>query len=62
MRGDGLKLCQGGSGRVLGTISPPKSGAVVAEPHREGGGVTIPGGVPEPWGCGTEGSGYGGVG
>ena len=23
------------------------------------GGVTIPGGVPEPWGCGTEGRGYG---
>ena len=22
-----------------------------------GGGVTIPGGVPEPWGCGTEGRG-----
>ena len=26
------------------------------------GGVTVPGGVPEPWGCGTEGRGHGGVG
>ena len=26
-------------------------------PTQEGGGVTIPGGVPEPWGCGTEGRG-----
>ena len=24
---------------------------------RGGGGVTVPGGVPEPWGCGTEGRG-----
>ena len=29
-----------------------------------GGGVTIPGGAPEPWGCGTEGcgDGHGGAG
>ena len=33
---------------------------------RGGGGVTVPGGVPEPWGCGTEGRGqwawWGGLG
>ena len=35
---------------------PPKSSQAVAQLPRSGG-VTIPGGVPEPWGCGTEGRG-----
>ena len=45
-----------GSGWLLGTIPSPKSSQAVAQLHREWG-VTIPGGVPEPWGCGTEGRG-----
>ncbi len=34
-----------------------KSGAAVAQAAQGGGGVTVPGGVPEPCGCGTEGRG-----
>ena len=41
---------------LLGTIPSAKSSQAVAQLHREWG-VTIPGGVPEPWGCGTEGRG-----
>ena len=39
-----------------------KSGAAVAQAAQGGGGVTVPGGVPEPCGCGTEDvvSGHGG--
>ena len=45
------------SGWILGNISPQKerSGSGTAAPG--GGGVTVPGGVLEPWGCGTEGCG-----
>ena len=41
-----------------------KSGAAVAQTAQGGGGVTVPGGVPEPCGCGTEDmvSGHGGDG
>ena len=41
-----------------------KSGAAVAQAAQGGGAVTIPGGVPEPCGCGTEDvvSGHGGDG
>ena len=41
-----------------------KSGAAVAEAAQGGGGVTVPGGVPELCGCGTEDmvSGHGGDG
>jgi len=45
----GLKLCQGGSGWMLGKISCLKGWW--------GGGVTIPGGVKETCGCGTKGHG-----
>ena len=31
-----------------------KSGAAVAQAAQGGGAVTVPGGVPEPCGCGTE--------
>ena len=31
-----------------------RSGAAVAQAAQEGGGVTVPGGVPELCGCGTE--------
>ena len=34
-----------------------KSGEAVAQAAQGGGGVTVPGGVPEPCGCGTEGRG-----
>ena len=34
-----------------------KSGAAVAQAAQGRGGVTVPGGVPEPCGCGTEGGG-----
>ena len=34
-------------------------GDAVAQAAQGGGGVTVPGGVPEPCGCGTEGSGHG---
>ena len=53
-RGDGLTLHHGVSGWVLGTISSPKSSRALAQLPREWGG-TIPGGVPELRGCGTEG-------
>jgi len=36
-----------------------QSGAAVAQGCPGGGGVTVPGGAPELWGCGTEGGGYG---
>ena len=43
-----------------------KSGEALAQAAQGGGGVTIPEGVPEPWGCGTEGRGqwarWGGLG
>ena len=41
-----------------------KSGNAVAQTTRGGGGVTVLGGIPEPWRCGTEGyiSGHGGGG
>ena len=35
-----------------------KSGAAVARAAQGGGGVTVPGGVQEPCGCGTEGCGW----
>ena len=40
-----------------------RSGAAVAQGCPASGGVTIPGGASEPWGCGTEGcgDGHGGV-
>ena len=41
---------------MVGSVMSPKSGAAVAQ---GGGGVPIPGGVPELWGCGTEGRGQG---
>ena len=36
-----------------------KSSAAVARLPREVGGVTVPGGVPELWGCSNEGCGHG---
>ena len=50
-RGNGLKLCQG---RFRLGILLRKSGEQAAQ---GGGGVTIPAGVQEPRGCGTEGHG-----
>ena len=36
-------------------IRKQKSNEAVAQAVQGGGGVTVPGGVPEPCGCGTEG-------
>ena len=44
-RGDGLKLCQGGSGWILGKPYSPKEWCCSAQAAQGGGGVTIPGGV-----------------
>ena len=44
---------------MLGKNFLPKSSAAVAQAAQGGGGVTIPGGVPELCGCGTEECGYG---
>jgi len=57
LKGNGLKLCQG-----LFSLDIKKhffSGRVVMQWHScpGSGGVTVPGGVPEPWRCGTEGRG-----
>jgi len=48
---------RGGSGWILGTIYLPKEQCCSGTAAHGGGGVTVPGGVPEPWGCGTEGRG-----
>ena len=51
---------------ILGNISSPKERCCSGTAAQGGGGVTIRGGVPEPWGCGTEGCGqwarWGGLG
>ena len=46
---------RGGSGWILGNSSV--SGEALAEAAQRGGGVTVPGSVQEPCGCGTEGHG-----
>ena len=51
---------------MLGNISSHKEQCCSGTAAQGGGGVTIPGGVPEPWGSGTEGCGqwarWGGLG
>ena len=42
---------------MLGNISSPKEWQCSGTAAQGGGGVTVPEGVPEPWGCGTEGCG-----
>ena len=53
-------------GWILGNISPPKEQYCSGTAAQGGGGVTVPGGAPELWGCGTEGRGqwarWGGLG
>jgi len=44
---------RGGSGWILGKNSPKEW--PLAQAAQGSGGVTVPGGVPEPWRCGTEG-------
>jgi len=52
-----LSCARGGSGWILGTISSQKERCGSGTAAQGGGGVTVPGGVPEPCGCGTEGRG-----
>ena len=66
-RGDGLTLCQGRF--RLAVRNNSFSQRAVRQWHScpGSGGVTVPGGVPEPWGCGNvalqgTGSGHGGGG
>ena len=42
---------------MLGRISSPKEQCCSGTAAQGGGAVTVPGGVPEPCGCGTEGRG-----
>ena len=49
-----LNCTRGGSGWILGTISYHEEQCCSGTAAHGGGGVTVPGGVPEPWGCGTE--------
>jgi len=46
-----------GSGWIVGKYSSPKEWCCGGAAARGGVGVTIAGGVPELWGCGTEGCG-----
>ena len=43
--------------RYLEEFFPRKSGEAVAQAAQGGGGVTVHGGVQEPWRCGIEGCG-----
>ena len=49
MRGDGLKLCQEFPAGYKEKFLLRKNGEVLAQAAHGGGGVTIPGGVQEPW-------------
>ena len=52
-RGNGLKLCQERF-RLHMRENLRKSGSVQEQAAQGGDGDTIPGGVPDPWRCGTE--------
>ena len=54
-RGDGLTLCQGRFRLVVRNNSFRQRAVRQWHSCPGSGGVTVPGGVPEPWGCGTEG-------
>ena len=51
---------------MLGNTASPKERRCSGTAAQGGGGVTVPGGVPEPWRCGSEGRGqwaqWGGLG
>jgi len=49
-----LRCTRGGSGWSAGNVSSQKEGAAVAQTAQGGGEITVPGGVEEPCGCGTE--------
>jgi len=53
----GSSCTRGCSGWILGNVSSPKGGCCTAQLPREVGGIPIPKGIPESWGCGTEGCG-----
>jgi len=46
------------SGQILGATSSLEEWLGTGTAAQGGVGVTIPGGVPEPWRCGTEGCGW----
>ena len=52
-----LSCTKGGSGWVLGQIYSQKEWSCTGIGCQRGGAVTVPGGVQEPWRCGTEGRG-----
>ena len=54
-----VALCcaRGGSGWILGKMYSQKEWRCSGTAAQGGGGVTVPGGAQEPWGCGTEGCG-----
>ena len=54
----GLKMHWGGLGWILGKLYLRKSGEAVAQAAQGAGGVTVPGGVQERCGYGTEGCGW----
>ena len=50
-------MCHSNIGKHKGKMYYLKGWLCIGTAAQGGGGVTIPGGVPEPWGCGTEGCG-----
>jgi len=57
MRGDGLTMQQRRFRLHIRNVSSPTEQTGTGTAAQGGGGVIIPGGVPEPWRCGTEGRG-----
>jgi len=57
MKRNGLKLHQGRADQILGKTSSQEEWSGSSTHCLGGGGVTVSGGVQEPWRCGTEGHG-----
>jgi len=52
-----LSCTRGGSCWVLQTVASLEERSALAQAAQGSGGVTVPGGVPEPWRCGSWGHG-----